>query len=455
MTAVQQHPVAKTKEGKRARSIAMTAFVAVALISATAVLVAGWTSGTSRSAPLHAAVTNARASEAPATLPAGRFCADPPASGYALEGRVGEAARMLAGGPLLKGIAPAQREKHVEFVVGNLLFALGHEAGHAVIREMGVPVVGREEDAADSFSTLMALTCEADFADRMLANAALGWFLSDRRDRRDQSGRRGHDAQANYYDEHGMDLQRAYNVVCLMVGSNPEKFAGVADAARLPAERQATCQDDYLNAKWSWDQVLQSHRRKPDQAKTAINVVYGPGNGKYDVHAAAFGQMKLLEAIAEPLADRFAWRAPISLEMQACGESNARFEFRTRKVIICYELADEFSDLHRRYGGAMSLPFDKVSAETPGRANLPHVASSPAAGVKARSRKATGRAVRQGHVRQGPVRQAQVRQAQVRQEQVRQEQTRQEQARDPAATAVGLAARSGGPATRSSAGGVG
>ena len=104
-----------------------------------------------------------------------------------------------------------------------------------------------------------------------------------------------------------------------------------------------TCEDDYLNAKWSWDQVLQSHLRKPDQAKTTINVVYGPGNGKYDVHAAIARQMKLLEIIAESLSDRFVWRAPISLEMQTCGESNARFEFRTRKVIVCYELADEFS----------------------------------------------------------------------------------------------------------------
>ena len=194
-----------------------------------------------------------------------------------------------------------------------------------------------------------------------------------------------------------MDLQRAYTVVCLMVGSNPGKFASVADAAKLPPERQATCQDDYLNAKWSWDQVLQPHLRKSDQAKTAINVVYGPGNGKYDAHAAVSQQMKLLETIAESLSDRFAWRAPISFEMQTCGESNARFEFRTRKVVVCYELADEFSDLYRRYGRSMSLSLDaKVSAATPGRANISPLASSPSVGAKARSRKAfrTGRAVR-------------------------------------------------------------
>ena len=60
-----------------------------------------------------------------------------------VERRVAEAARMLASRPRLKGVPQAQREKHVEFVVGNLLFVLGHETGHAVIREMGVPVVGR------------------------------------------------------------------------------------------------------------------------------------------------------------------------------------------------------------------------------------------------------------------------------------------------------------------------
>jgi hypothetical protein len=66
-------------------------------------------------------------------------------------------------------------------------------------------------------------------------------------------------------------------------------------------------------------------------------------------------------------------------------------------VIVCCELVDEFSDLYRRYGGAMSLSLDaKVSAATPGRATIAPLARSTSIGVKARSRKAlrTGRAVR-------------------------------------------------------------
>jgi hypothetical protein len=316
-----------------------------------------------------------------------------PTSSPELARKVAEAARMLEARPRLKGKSQAERERHVEFVIGNLLFVLGHEAGHALIREMEIPVTGREEDAADIFSVLMALMCEDGFGDRVLANAALGWFLSDRRDRRDERRRRDESAEAKYYDEHGMDLQRAYHIVCLMVGSNAEKFASLADAVKLPQERRKTCRDDYVSAKWSWDRVLQSHLRKPDQPKTAINIVYGPGNGKYDAHAAVSQQMKLLETVAESLSDRFAWPAPITFEMQACGESDARFEFRPKKVVVCYEMADEFSDLYYRYGRSFSLDA-KVAAGAPG-ANVSPVAS-PAVGAKTRNRKAfrTGGAVR-------------------------------------------------------------
>ncbi len=51
----------------------------------------------------------------------------------------------------------------------------------------------------------------------MLVEAAKGWFLSDRRDRRDG------EPQA-YFDEHGLDQQRAYNIVCLVcTGQIPPK----------------------------------------------------------------------------------------------------------------------------------------------------------------------------------------------------------------------------------------
>jgi hypothetical protein len=321
-----------------------------------------------------------------------RAAAGTPAGSGEIQRKVAEAAQVLATRPRLKGKSQAERERHVEFVIGNMLFVLGHEAGHALIRELDIPVTGREEDAADIISVLMALMCEEGFGDRVLANAALGWFLSDMSDRRerrerDRRPRRDASVDAKYYDEHGIDLQRAYNIVCLMVGSDPEKFAGLADAAKLPRERQASCKTDYLSAQRSWHQVLQPHLRKPDQAKTPINIVYGPGDGTYDAHAGVAQQMKLLEIMGGVLSDRYAWPEPITFEMKTCGDPNARFEYRTKKVTICYELADEFSDLYFRYGHLFSLDV-KASPQASGTANIASSASARSAGAKAHKRKA-------------------------------------------------------------------
>jgi hypothetical protein len=41
------------------------------------------------------------------------------------------------------GSTPQQRNDLIEFVTGNMLFALLHEIGHMHIQEMGLPVLGR------------------------------------------------------------------------------------------------------------------------------------------------------------------------------------------------------------------------------------------------------------------------------------------------------------------------
>jgi hypothetical protein len=38
--------------------------------------------------------------------------------------------------------------------------------------------------------------------------------------------------------------------------------------------------------------------------------------------------------------------------MQSCGYPNARWDLSVHKLIVCYELAIDFADLYRGYGGA-------------------------------------------------------------------------------------------------------
>jgi hypothetical protein len=118
-----------------------------------------------------------------------------PSGSPSFQARVEELARALQSDPRLKGLSEQQRIDRVEFVVGNTPFVLLHEMGHVLIAEMKLPVLGREEDAGDTFAALAMLKIGTSFSQRVLAAAAKGWFLSDRRDQ--QTG-----AKALFYDEH-------------------------------------------------------------------------------------------------------------------------------------------------------------------------------------------------------------------------------------------------------------
>ena len=258
------------------------------------------------------------------------------------EARLQATARELEDEPHLRDLSQQQRKEAVEFVTGNVLFAIVHEMGHVLITEMGLPVLGREEDAADSHAVLVMLKVGDDFSHRVLVDAAKGWFVSDQRDRAVGD-------KAAFYDEHGVDRQRAYEIVCLMVGSDPEKFADLARDMDMPEERQETCQWDYSNASWSWETLLKPHHRAPGQPKTRIDVVYGEAKGEPDTFARLFRSIRLLETVAEVAAEEYVWRRPLTLEMRTCGNPGARWNVVRARVTVCYEMAAEFAQLYRDY----------------------------------------------------------------------------------------------------------
>jgi Putative metallopeptidase len=66
--------------------------------------------------------------------------------------------------PRLKGLTEQQRIDRVQFVAGNTLVLLLHEMAHAHIAEMHLPLLGREEDAADTFAALRLLTIGTSFS---------------------------------------------------------------------------------------------------------------------------------------------------------------------------------------------------------------------------------------------------------------------------------------------------
>jgi hypothetical protein len=244
-----------------------------------------------------------------------------------------------------------------EFVLGNTLFALLHEMAHGLISDLGLPVLGHEEDAADAFATVTMLEMKSEFTHRILVNAVRSWMISDRRSR--ENGE-----PAIYYDAHGLDLQRAYSVICLMVGSDPEQFDDLANEANMPEDRRVSCQGDYSNASWSWANALKPYLLSPGQEPVQYSVEYGTAEGSLDIFERALRASGIMEHVAW-FAGRYAWRHGFNVQATTCGESGATWSIPDRKAILCYELADEFVQLYQAHGedplAALSPPLSPTA----------------------------------------------------------------------------------------------
>ena len=125
-----------------------------------------------------------------------------------------------------------------------------HESAHALIDILHVPVTGREEDAADQFSTLV-LMGQTDGARKAMQVAHTYKVLSQ-----DSL----HDPPA-YWDEHSLDAQRYYDTLCMIYGRDPKSNAKLLNNDRLPEERAEICQKDYQRIETAWKTLLKPYAK--------------------------------------------------------------------------------------------------------------------------------------------------------------------------------------------------
>lgn len=272
----------------------------------------------------------------------------PAAADQSFPARVEEAASAFAGQPgILAGTSEEQRKRLVVFLTGNLIFTLAHEFGHAVISEFGLPVLGREEDAADNFATLTLVQIGGSFAHQVMVDAARGLLVLGRDD-----ARTGAQDPVKFYDEHGLGPQRAGQIICLLYGSDPPAFEALARRAYLPTERRETCAADFQMMSDTWRQLLSPHlgrasqtlwqrlfRRSRDAAPaTIMPVAYGEAPENLKPIRSFLVRLGLLETVRDYAVQNFAFRAGIRLEAASCGEPNAWWDPQERKLTLCYEL---------------------------------------------------------------------------------------------------------------------
>ena len=130
---------------------------------------------------------------------------------------------------------------------GPATFIMLHESGHAVFDLLQIPILGREEDAADTFAAVTLLRLGQGLALRTLRGAAWA-FAQEAASRTPDEG--------DFADAHGLDVQRYYNIMCLAYGSDPKFFAPVVSEKRLPADRAEDCADEYHQALFAFQKLI-------------------------------------------------------------------------------------------------------------------------------------------------------------------------------------------------------
>jgi hypothetical protein len=111
---------------------------------------------------------------------------------------------------------------------------------------LDLPIVGNDEDAADSFAAVFAIRAQSGGQAVPLGIAA----LLDAKSRQE-----GAPGPADYADSHELDPERAADARCLVHGSDPHRYRNFV-GPRFPRERADTCQFEYQEQVRAWRRLL-------------------------------------------------------------------------------------------------------------------------------------------------------------------------------------------------------
>ncbi|MCC6826287.1 MAG: DUF4344 domain-containing metallopeptidase [Acidobacteria bacterium] len=133
-------------------------------------------------------------------------------------------------------------------------FVFLHELGHALIDQYQLPITANQEDAADRCSAFINIEELGDDGVKSVLAAADAFRL--------ESKDGGKISGGELADEHLLSEQRFFNALCMLYGSNPDKFSNIVTKGYLPKARAVRCPNEYqLNAD-AWSKLLKPWRKK-------------------------------------------------------------------------------------------------------------------------------------------------------------------------------------------------
>jgi putative metallopeptidase DUF4344 len=132
-------------------------------------------------------------------------------------------------------------------IVGPAVEVFLHEVGHAIFNLLKVPILGREEDAADQVADYLILHLDDDIARQVVTG--VGYMYAHEM----QSQTPGLQQFANV---HGLSAQRFYNLLCMAYGKDPKLFGDVVERGYLPESRAESCEDEYKQVDYAFKKLI-------------------------------------------------------------------------------------------------------------------------------------------------------------------------------------------------------
>lgn len=145
--------------------------------------------------------------------------------------------------------------------IGRLAEVFLHEASHALFDMLKIPVLGREEDAADQLAAYHILQLPKGQKRKLILG--VGWaYASELKVRRPRDLNRPRleiSRHAALADEHSTSAQRLYNLLCIAYGSDKALFDDVVKKGFLPQERAEICDDEYRQVGFAYKSLIAPH----------------------------------------------------------------------------------------------------------------------------------------------------------------------------------------------------
>jgi hypothetical protein len=238
---------------------------------------------------------------------------------------------------IARDLTEAEAAEAMDFAMHDAVFTVYHEIGHMMVDQFDLPVLGKEEDAADALAVILILNDKTDKIEsyNTLIDSSDGWYFNALRSTGE--GVEG----LSYYDDHSLSIQRAYAMACMMVGADPEGYAQIAEAYEFDQDTQENCASTYEQTYNSWMGLLNPHE---GQSENTISIVYEEA-GDYEAFADALKDREVLEKAAALIQSKYQLPGPVTFSTKLCGEPNAYYSPDDNEVIYCYELAADMYQL--------------------------------------------------------------------------------------------------------------